>query len=128
MAVRQTNRAFGLTFAAVFAVIAAVGWLVFDARLIWALEVSAVFAVVALAAPLVLLPLNRLWAVLAGGLGHVNNHLILGLFFYGFVTPAGLLMRLIGKDPMTRGIDPAAASYLTPVGRKAGAETYRDLF
>ncbi len=128
MAVRQTNRAFGLTFAAVFVVIAAVGWLVFDARLIWALEVAAVFAVVALAAPLVLLPLNRLWATLAGGLGHVNNHLILGLFFYGFVTPVGILMRLFGKDPMTRGVDASAVSYLTPVGRKAGAETYHDLF
>ncbi len=128
MAVRQTNRAFGLTFAAVFAVIAAVGWFVFDSQPRWAVVTSAVFLVLALAAPVVLLPLNRLWEKLAGAVGHVNNHVILGLFFYGFVTPVAVMMRLLGKDPMRRSFDPGTMTYLTPVGRKAGDETYRDLF
>ncbi|TAN54872.1 MAG: hypothetical protein EPN20_21025 [Magnetospirillum sp.] len=128
MAVRQTNRAFGLTFAGVFTVIALIGWAVFDTLPRWALVTAAVFLVIALALPVLLLPLNRLWEKLAGGLGHLNNHLILGLFFYGFVTPMGLLMRLLGKDPMCRRPDRAAGSYLVPVGRKASAETYRDLF
>ena len=128
MAVRQTNRAFGLTFAGVFTVIAVVGWAVFDTLPRWALATAAVFLIIALALPVLLLPLNRLWEKLAGGLGHLNNHLILGLFFYGFVPPVGLLMRLVSKDPMCRAPDRTVDSYLTPVGRKAGAETYRDLF
>ena len=128
MAVRQTNRAFGLTFAGVFTAIALIGWLAFDVALRWAVTAAAVFLVIALVLPVVLLPLNRLWEKLAGGLGHLNNHLILGLFFYGFVTPTGMLMRLLAKDPMCRTPDRGADSYLVPVGRKAGAETYRDLF
>ncbi|CAA7621781.1 SxtJ family membrane protein [Magnetospirillum sp. UT-4] len=128
MVARQTNRAFGLTFTAVFAMIAAVGFLAFDVVLTWAMTASAVFLALALAAPAVLLPLNRLWGRLVAGLGHVNNRLVLGLFFYAVVTPVGVLMRLAGNDPMHRRLDPAAKSYLQPVGRRAGPDTYPDLF
>lgn len=125
---RQTNRAFGLTFAAVFAVIGVVAFLVFDVMAAWAMTASALFLVLALAWPELLLPLNRLWGVLAGALGHVNNRLLLGLFFYAFVTPVGVIMRLFGVDPMHRRPDPGAKTYFTAVGRRAGPDTYSDLF
>ena len=125
---RQTDRAFGLTFATVFGVIAGVGWLVFDAVLYWALAVSAVFLVIALALPGMLLPFNRLWAVFAHRLGHVNNYVLLGLFFYLIVCPAGLLLRLLGWDPMHRVLRPKAHTYWAPVGRHTDAETFRDMF
>ncbi len=89
--IRQTDRAFGLTFAVVFAVIAGVGWLVFDAVLYWAMAVSTVFLVIALVLPGILLPLNRLYAVVAHRIGQVNNYVLLGLFFYLIVCPAGLV-------------------------------------
>ena len=37
--------------------------------------------------------------------------LILGIIFYGVVLPCGLLIRLLGKDPMCRNWDPNADSY-----------------
>lgn len=126
--VRQTNRAFGLMFAGVFTAITAVGWLVFDARLLWCLGVAAAFAALALSAPQLLLPLNRLWMHFAARLGHVNNRVLLGLFFYVLVTPMGMAMRAFGNDPMTRARNSGTASYFTPVGRQADTETYRDLF
>ncbi len=125
---RQTNRAFGLTFAAVMGVIWVVAYLLGDVMLTWPPVVAAVSVALALALPSALLPLNRLWVVLLGGIGHVNNRLVLGFFFYVVVTPTGMLMRLVGFDPMHRKPEPASASYLTPVGRKADSETYRDLF
>ncbi len=124
---RQSDRAFGVTFAAVFTVIAAVGFFVFDALLSWALAAALGFLATALLAPGLLLPLNRLWMKFAGRLGHVNNFVLLGAFFYIFVLPAGLIMRLF-TDPMRRKADPAAATYWSPVERKADADTYRDLF
>lgn len=127
-AVKQSDRAFGLTFAAVFAVIAVVGWLAFGAMLVWAAAVSAGFLLVALAVPLLLLPLNRLWAGFAHRLGMVSNFLLLGLFFFLFILPAGLLMRIFGHDPMQRAFKPEEDSYFTPVDRQTDSETLRDMF
>lgn len=124
---RQSDRAFGLMFAVVFAVVATVGFFVFDAVWRWAVAAAATFLAVALAAPWLLLPLNRLWAAFAMRLGHASNFVLLGAFYFVVVLPAGLIMRLF-TDPMARRIDSAAASYWTAVGRKADAETYRDQF
>lgn len=126
--IQQSDRAFGLTFATVFAVIAGVGWLAFDAVLYWAMAVSAVLLVIALALPGILLPFNRLWSVFAHRLGHVNNYVLLGLFFYLMVLPAGLVGRLLGWDPMHRVLRPKANTYWTPVERHTDAETFRDMF
>ncbi len=126
--IRQSDRAFGLTFAAVFAIIGLVGWLVFEARLIWAPVAASVFLLVALAAPGILLPLNRLWAHIAHRVGLFSNALLLGSFFFLFVLPLGLIIRLFGKDPMVRTIDAEAETYWTPVGRQCDRETLTDMF
>jgi len=124
---RQSDRVFGLTFTAVFAVIFAVGWLAFDARLYWALWVAGAFAVPALVAPGVLLPLNRLWGWFAGRLSTVNNYLLLGLFLYVIVTPMGVMMRLFGHDPMQRRLR-RQGSYWTPIRRGTSADVMKDMF
>ncbi len=126
--IRQSDRAFGLTFATVFAIIGLVGWLVFEARLIWAPVAASVFLLVALAAPGILLPLNRLWARIAHRVGLFSNALLLGSFFFLFVLPLGLIIRLFGKDPMVRTIDAEAETYWTPVGRQCDRETLTDMF
>ncbi len=127
-AVRQSDRAFGLTFAAVFAAISGVGWLAFDAVLYWPWAVSAFFLAVALGAPGLLLPLNRLWAGFAHRVGQGSNFLLLGLFFNLFILPFGLMLRLLGRDPMNRKIDEKADSYWSPIKRKTDADTFRDMF
>ena len=125
---KLSDRAFGLMFAAVFSVIAVVGWFFFGVVLEWAIIVAGGFMAVALILPGVLLPFNRLWGVFAGRLGQVMNYLILGLFFYLFLLPTGLIIRLFGVDPMHRDLDPKAKSYWTPVTRHSDEETFRDMF
>lgn len=124
---RQTDRAFGLMFGTVFAVIATVGFLVFDLVMVWVIVAAVIFWAVALIVPWLLLPLNRLWTVFGMRLGHINNYILLGAFFFIFVLPVGLIMRLFG-DPLKRKAAPDAVSYWTPVTRKTNAETYRDMF
>ena len=126
--IRQSDRAFGLTFAAVFSMIAGIGWLIFDTVLYWALALSVVFLIMALTAPGVLLPLNRLWAAIGYRLGQLNNYVVLGLFLYLFVFPMGLMVRFFGRDPMQRAFNPQANSYWTPVERQATTETFQDMF
>ena len=125
---RQSDRAFGFTMAAVFAAIALVGRFVFHAELIWAVAVATGFLIMALVAPGILLPLNRVWALVAARMGKVLNFVLLAAFFYGVMLPMGLVLRLLGRDPATRGFDARVASYFQPVARKTTSETLRDMF
>ena len=124
---RQSNRGFGLVFAGVFSVIFAIGWLVFGSVLPWTIVVTALFLIAALAWPAVLLPLNCAWNAFAHKLATVNNHIVLGLFLYLFLTPVGFIMRLTGGDPMGMS-GKNRETYWRPVSRDATAETMRDLF
>ena len=125
---RLSDRNFGLALVVVFLVLAALGWLLFDAVPVWAMVVAGVFLVLALALPASLLPLNCLWHALAFRLGRVTNFLILGLFFFIFILPVGFVLRLFGWDPLCRAQDPGVESYFTPVQRRTSAETLPDMF
>ena len=126
--IRQSDRGFGLTFAAVFAVLFLLGWLLFDTHAIWAAILSLAFFSLAIAVPSVLLPLNRLWHLVAGKLGLLNTRLLMGLFFFAIIWPSAALMRRIGRDPMNRKIDTNGGSYWAPVTRHQTAETLGDMF
>ena len=39
------------------------------------------------------------------------NSIILAIVFFGVITPMGLFMRMLGKDPLRRKIDEQAKSY-----------------
>jgi len=126
--VRQTDRAFGLMFAGVFAIITAVGWFVFDTRIDWAGYVGIGFLLIALIKPIFLLPLNRLWMGFAHRLSGISNRLVLGLFFFAFMTSFGLVMKLFGRDPMTRNKKPNTSTYWQPVKRQVDRDTLIDMF
>jgi len=125
---KLTDRQFGLMMAAVLLVIAAVGWFFFEALLKGVLIAAVVLGFFALVLPVALLPLNRLWGLFSEQLGRVTNFLLLGAFFYLFIMPFGLIIRLFGNDPMHRKPDPEAKTYWTPVSRHTDEETLRDMF
>lgn len=64
-----------------------------------------------LIAPLSLQPVYRAWMKLGLLLSRITTPLILGIVFYGLILPMGLVMRLLGRDPMARRFDNAADSY-----------------
>lgn len=125
---RMSERKFGLVMGAMLGFLGLLVLFAFGGNPAWLWGFAALFAFLAMALPAYLLPLNRLWEKLAGRLAVFNNHLLLGLFFYLFVCPFGLLMRLFGRDPMRRDRNPKADTYFTKVGRQAGPETYPDMF
>lgn len=110
----SSDRSFGLVFAAVFLVIAC--WPLLHAGPVrwWSLAVSGVFGAVAWLSPGWLSGLNRLWIKLGVFLGKVVSPIALGIVFYGVLTPTGMLMRLVGKDPLRLKRDAAARSYWIP--------------
>lgn len=79
--------------------------------------VLAALGVLAAACSLVHAPLNRpLWVVLvlAGyPIGFMLSHVILAVLFFGVLTPVGLVLRALGRDPMQRHPSAEAHSYWT---------------
>jgi len=66
----------------------------------WALAAGGGLIILGLLLPRALAPVYRGWMVLGHALGWLNTRIILGLLFYGMITPMGLVMRLFGKDPL----------------------------
>jgi hypothetical protein len=77
----------------------------------WAVVVAAVLIVPSLIIPTALRPVYTVWMAVGEVLGRINTKIILGLAFYIVVTPIGLVLRLMGHDPMRRRFEPKAASY-----------------
>lgn len=51
------------------------------------------------------------WMVGLYPVNYVMSHLILFSLFYGLFTPIGILLRILGKDPLHRNWDPKAETY-----------------
>lgn len=109
--VSSSERSFGITFAVVFALIAVVKlWHGSTGAIYWLVAAAVMLALASFwRAPL--RPLNRLWFRLALVLHAVVNPIMMGLLFYLTVAPIGLLMRLLGKDPLRLRRDPQMQSY-----------------
>jgi hypothetical protein len=108
---RGSDRSFGLVFAGVFTLIGL--WPLIDgaAPRWWALVVALAFSTLAAAAPRVLATPNRLWHRFGLLLNRIVSPVALGLTFYLAVMPTGLIMRLMGKDPLRLKLDRDAATY-----------------
>lgn len=106
-----SDRNFGLTFAVILGVVGLWPLLYGLTPRLWALIPAGIFLAAALAFPAVLTPLKMLWMRFGLLLHHIVTPLIMGLIFYLAVTPTGLIMRAMGKDPLRLKLDPAVASY-----------------
>jgi hypothetical protein len=78
---------------------------------VWAWVVAAVFAVWGVVWPGGLGPVYKFWMRFGLIVGWVNSRIILSLVFFLMFTPAALVMRLLGKDPMNRKLEPEGNSY-----------------
>lgn len=109
-------RKFGLVTGAI--IIAFIGGFVpwwWDANILawqrYTLPLGGTLIVWALAHPASMIYFYKPWMKLAEGLGYINTRIILFIVFYAMFLPMGLIMRLAGKDPMHRQLEPASPSY-----------------
>lgn len=109
-----SDRSLGLTYAAFFALLAILP-LRRHQPLQWRwIIVSALFLVIGLLAPGLLHPISRVWAKLALLLHRVVNPITTSVLFFLVFVPAGLIFRLLGKDPLRLKLEPDAESYWIP--------------
>jgi saxitoxin biosynthesis operon SxtJ-like protein len=124
-----SNRSFGFVFAVVFLVIGLLPLIGGHRVLIWSLATGAAFGVVALVAPAVLTPLNRIWLKFGLLLHKIVSPIVLGILFFVVITPMGLAMRLFGKDPLRLRLDRGTKSYwIERVPPGPAPETLKDQF
>lgn len=107
----SSNRSFGFVFTVFFLIVGLLPLLHGEAYRLWALVLSGLFLLLALAVPAVLSPLNRIWMKFGLVLHSIVSPLALGILFFLVVTPTGLLMRLFRKDPLRLNLDKSATSY-----------------
>ena len=98
-----SERSFGLLFGAVFALLAAYGWVFKGWSLVIVLAllgVAVAFVLLGFVAPKVLRPLNWLWFQLGQLLGKIVSPVVLGAIFFLLLTPVSLVTRLFGRDEL----------------------------
>lgn len=107
----SNNRSFGIVFAAVFLVVGLWPLAAGAGVRPWAVGIAGAFLALALGRPSLLAPLNRVWTRLGLALGRITSPLATGLLFYLVVTPLGIALRVLGKDPLRLRLEPGAKSY-----------------
>lgn len=108
-----SEKSFGLTFAAVFSIIALLPLVHGGPVRWWALAIAAAFLALAFAAPAILVRPNRLWMRVGLLLHKVMNPVILGIMFALIVIPIGVIARLFGGKLLSPALDPEAKTYWT---------------
>ena len=134
---RRHLRGFGLAALVAFAALGAwvwvrhsiVGFAMGDraaetaAGVLWA--AAGACGALAAAAPAWLRPLYVALSLLGAPIGFVVSYVIMAIIYYGILTPIGLAMRLVGRDPLHRKFDRSAGTYWV---RRDGAADARRYF
>ncbi|MBD1152605.1 hypothetical protein IDH08_04445 [Pelagibacterales bacterium SAG-MED22] len=100
--IMPTNKKFGYFFSVVFLI--ASMYFFFYSKInnfgyLFAI-LTVLFFITSILKAELLLPLNKLWMKIGILLGIVVSPIILGIIFFGLITPYGLIMRLVGRDEM----------------------------
>lgn len=112
--VGSSDRNFGLTFSAFFAILAGLSFWRAGERWPYWLGAAAAIALVALVVPKLLAPLNKAWTKLGLLLFKVVNPIVMFVLFAITIVPIGLIRRALGHDELNLRFDPQAASYWIP--------------
>ena len=132
-----SERGFGVVFTIVFLIIGA--WPLLsgpeDGQSItwrdangWAVVLAALLLIVTIVRPSLLAGAKRVWMKFAALLQKIVNPLVMAILFFGIVTPFGLVMRLLGKDPMQRQLEPEAATYWSDRTGEAAKTSMKNQF
>ena len=102
---KKELRNFGLMVGGLFALIAL--WPVIwrgESLRIWALVPATLLIPLGMLMPTVLRPVFKVWMKIGHVMGWINTRIILGILYFGLITPMGMVMRLFGWDSMRRAL------------------------
>lgn len=106
-----SERSFALVMVSALVLFALLNWWHGGGLWPWLIATAAFFGVAGLCWPSTLKPLHLIWFKLGLLLHKLVNPIIMGLIFYGAVLPTGLVMKGLGKDPLSLKLEPERDSY-----------------
>jgi len=96
-----SNKNFGYFFSLVFFIVST--YLYYNEILTISyvfIIITIIFFTVTIINANLLLPLNKLWMRFGFLLGKIISPIILGVIFFGLITPYGIIMRMFGRDEL----------------------------
>jgi hypothetical protein len=122
---RRDLRIFGTLGLLVFATLGAIAWrqgAELAALVAWATSLA--LGGPGLVYPPLLRPLYLVAIFVTFPIGLVVSYVLLGALYFLVLTPIGLLMRLLGRDPLQRRFEPNRKSYWLPRSHERPATSY----
>ena len=126
-----SERRFGALFTVVFSLAGIYGHFVKG----WSSEVviglfvaSLVVAVVAIVIPAALAPFNKAWFQLGLLMGKVVSPIVLGLIFFGMLTPVGIIGRLLGRDELRLKKAPVTSYWIDRAPPGPAPDSFKNQF
>ena len=110
---QSSNKSFGLLFFVVFLIIGL--WPLKNGENLnfYFIIASVIFLLLGIINSKILTPLNKLWMRLGILLGAIVSPIVMGVVYFGVITPIGLIMKLFGKDVLNLKIDTNKNTYWT---------------
>jgi Saxitoxin biosynthesis operon protein SxtJ len=105
-------RSFGLLVGGIFSLVALSPMLLHGEPVrMWAAGMGGLLMVLGGVHPQALVPVHKGWMWVGHVLGWINTRILLGIVFYGLITPIGLVFRMMGRDSMRRAFSSPSATY-----------------
>lgn len=96
-----SNKKFGYFFSIIFLITAFYLFYLSNKTMGYILVIlTLVFFLITLINSNLLLPLNKFWMKFGLLLGMIISPMVLGIIFFGLLTPYGIIMRIVGRDEL----------------------------
>ena len=125
-----SNKKFGLLFALIFVALALYAYSKNESTLIIGLLLllSSVFLISSFFYQSLLSPLNKAWFMLGLTLGKIVSPIVLGIIFFGLITPIALIARLLGRDELKLKRPKKSSYWSEPIGSNSDADSFKNQF
>ena len=90
----SSNKSFGIVFFIVFLIVSIYPIFNSGALRSWSLIISIIFLILGLLNSSILSPLNKLWFKFGILLGSIVSPIVMGIVFFGVVTPTSIIMKI----------------------------------
>ena len=94
----SSNKSFGIVFFIVFLIVSIYPIFNSGDLRIWSLIISTTFLILGLLNSSILSPLNKLWFKFGILLGSIISPIVMGIVFFGVVTPTSIIMKIFRKN------------------------------
>ena len=125
-----SNKKFGLLFFGVFFALALYAYSKNEATLVIGLLLllSGFFLISSFFYQGLLSPLNKAWFLLGLALGKIVSPIVLGIIFFGLITPIALIARLLGRDELKLKRPKKSTYWSEPIGSNSDADSFKNQF